>query len=725
MKKQLLTLTLIAGIAITSFAQSKGTNHYQSLNLNTLEHKTGNKLLLALSAQFTANYLLEYDLSDDSYKLLNDSIKAYRYAPMNGDTGVGHGSSPSSYAYYTHDNWKTYKQTTSSAGVGIKKIIKTSTGFLGYKQGLSSNGIVISHSADGVTWAASTPDILIGSIPYHYMEEIDGKTFFISGISNNVEYRVSYDGGKTFTNQTMIAPTNNGQLRDIKAFDSIKMLADIGGYQFSYTINGGKNWSLSPSYSLTDKKYLYASSLDSIYFSKKSGIDSIFLSTDTGKTFAFYSKNLPKGDIYSSIITNLGDYIIVSSTKGEYYAKNINAPWKPFYQKILGTDALDFKGNTGIVAGKLGVAVTYNDGHYFNVLSETFSESISAAKVMSDTVMFLGDAKGNAFRTGDGGLTWSHVGTGSNTFKISARDFYASSTGDTMLMTRGGSNHLASLDRGVSFYNLFSGFGIGGDYDGCLTPNGKAYYVIGKYIDEVKLSNGNRTGINTLTSNTGTKYSFGLKMYDNNLGYIWAWDSANELFNFYKTSNAWVNYTELGEVTGFKYKYGFKPVVHLVTADTLYAHQNDGTTAANLLFHSYDGGVTWGHDTIENFRYYQSELLQDIHFFDGKTFIACFGTTLYLNRVTGTGGTGGGSSIESIPLENTLKLYPNPTTNILNIDFNSTINQIAIYDLSGKEIVTKNILDTPSIDVSNLQAGTYLIRVMAENKAYSQIFVKQ
>lgn len=70
-------------------------------------------------------------------------------------------------------------------------------------------------------------------------------------------------------------------------------------------------------------------------------------------------------------------------------------------------------------------------------------------------------------------------------------------------------------------------------------------------------------------------------------------------------------------------------------------------------------------------------------------------------------------------------LYPNPTTDILNIASKNGLNasEIRITDLSGK--VVKVQKDATTINVSDLSAGTYLIDITTKDGKASSKFIKK
>ena len=58
-------------------------------------------------------------------------------------------------------------------------------------------------------------------------------------------------------------------------------------------------------------------------------------------------------------------------------------------------------------------------------------------------------------------------------------------------------------------------------------------------------------------------------------------------------------------------------------------------------------------------------------------------------------------------------LYPNPTTGILNINSETTITQIEIYNQLGQLVVSNK--DQNTIDISSVDQGVYFVKVMDEN----------
>jgi hypothetical protein len=70
----------------------------------------------------------------------------------------------------------------------------------------------------------------------------------------------------------------------------------------------------------------------------------------------------------------------------------------------------------------------------------------------------------------------------------------------------------------------------------------------------------------------------------------------------------------------------------------------------------------------------------------------------------------------SIKVENTesFKVYPNPVTDVLNIQTSATIREITVMDLTGKVMMTLQG-DRQTVDMQSLPIGNYVVRIQTEN----------
>jgi|TARA_B110000285_G_scaffold230689_1_gene297770 hypothetical protein len=73
-------------------------------------------------------------------------------------------------------------------------------------------------------------------------------------------------------------------------------------------------------------------------------------------------------------------------------------------------------------------------------------------------------------------------------------------------------------------------------------------------------------------------------------------------------------------------------------------------------------------------------------------------------------------STDEILNEATVKIYPNPSNSVMNFDFLETPRSIEILNLNGKLIQSLDLELRTQVDVSDLNAGIYLIKISFEDK---------
>lgn len=74
-------------------------------------------------------------------------------------------------------------------------------------------------------------------------------------------------------------------------------------------------------------------------------------------------------------------------------------------------------------------------------------------------------------------------------------------------------------------------------------------------------------------------------------------------------------------------------------------------------------------------------------------------------------------------IKNMVSIYPNPTSDILNIKTDSKINAVSVVDITGKKVNVK--LENDKVDVRNLPAGIYLINVETKDGISTEKFIKK
>ena len=84
-------------------------------------------------------------------------------------------------------------------------------------------------------------------------------------------------------------------------------------------------------------------------------------------------------------------------------------------------------------------------------------------------------------------------------------------------------------------------------------------------------------------------------------------------------------------------------------------------------------------------------------------------------------------AVESITYNNTsLHLYPNPTENRLFIETEHEIEEIVIYDIYGRKCQQANETTSQQVlDVTDLNAGIYFVKVVTDNNEIVKRFVKK
>lgn len=112
------------------------------------------------------------------------------------------------------------------------------------------------------------------------------------------------------------------------------------------------------------------------------------------------------------------------------------------------------------------------------------------------------------------------------------------------------------------------------------------------------------------------------------------------------------------------------------------------------------------------------------------------GTTYYVNIGDYSGFTNNPEGNFDIDVTTTLAVdafgtsgfsaYPNPVKNILNISNATSISKVQVVNLLGQEMIVKSINETQGqVDMSQLSAGTYLVKVTSDNQVKTIKVVKE
>ncbi|NCC88546.1 MAG: T9SS type A sorting domain-containing protein [Clostridia bacterium] len=84
--------------------------------------------------------------------------------------------------------------------------------------------------------------------------------------------------------------------------------------------------------------------------------------------------------------------------------------------------------------------------------------------------------------------------------------------------------------------------------------------------------------------------------------------------------------------------------------------------------------------------------------------------------------------MEQFTEELEIEVYPNPASDVLylNLPENTKDVRVEIYDNLGRQIITNELLGWEnSIDVKQLKAGNYFVRIVSDNRNWRGWFVKE
>ena len=83
-------------------------------------------------------------------------------------------------------------------------------------------------------------------------------------------------------------------------------------------------------------------------------------------------------------------------------------------------------------------------------------------------------------------------------------------------------------------------------------------------------------------------------------------------------------------------------------------------------------------------------------------------------------------NLDNLDTENvtkeSIKIYPNPVQDELNIQTNNLVKQIEIFDLTGKKVLTSK---SKNINIQHLSKGTYLVKVITDKEELTQKVIKK
>lgn len=333
--------------------------------------------------------------------------------------------------------------------------------------------------------------------------------------------------------------------------------------------------------------------------------------------------------------------------------------------------------------------------------------------------------RGGVYNTLDGGLTWTNKNatayTDGDSF-LNVVHFFNATTGfsqgdpigtgqnrkfEIYRTTDGGTTWTAITNTPNPLsdeYGLNGGNVAAGNSFWFVTDKGKLYRTTDTGLTWTKL--------NTPITNFGSEAASGRLYFANdNVGIIIGTvGTTNTLYKTTDGGNTWS--------TGTPYTSGYAQINYIKGSTTLIA-TNPRSTPPTVAI-SNDHGTTWS--VIDS-----GTQRNSIAFWDGTTGWAGG----FNDGVTGLGGiykyAGPALGIEDIASNKTFKVYPNPTNSQLNLS-GASINEVAVYDLLGKQVMTQKFSaqDQVSLNVSGLETGMYVLTATNDSGAKETVkFAKQ
>ncbi len=134
------------------------------------------------------------------------------------------------------------------------------------------------------------------------------------------------------------------------------------------------------------------------------------------------------------------------------------------------------------------------------------------------------------------------------------------------------------------------------------------------------------------------------------------------------------------------------------------------------LYYSVNGGKNWTKETrVPNVPIFEMKLRAN----DRSLFLFTHGRGMFYLNLTNYL-----TPIKEVKPQIAIKIFPNPTSDFLNIESQTPLSITQVFDLKGREIWTENQSPT-RINISSLATGVYFVRVFDANGRFATVkFVK-
>lgn len=186
-------------------------------------------------------------------------------------------------------------------------------------------------------------------------------------------------------------------------------------------------------------------------------------------------------------------------------------------------------------------------------------------------------------------------------------------------------------------------------------------------------------------------------------------------------STSTIYYTEAVNGGCASPRQGVYANVNIVNPPTANANQTfcNGEQLNNILITSGSNIVWYDAATGGNVLPSTTTIVDGQTYYATQTISSCESSTTAITMTLG--GCLGNDTFEFIGL----KMYPNPTQDVLNIEYQEPIHKVEVVNLLGQTLINKNLNTVSSqLDLSSYPTGTYLVKVYIDekrNKVYKVI----
>lgn len=183
-------------------------------------------------------------------------------------------------------------------------------------------------------------------------------------------------------------------------------------------------------------------------------------------------------------------------------------------------------------------------------------------------------------------------------------------------------------------------------------------------------------------------------------------DNSGNLFITQNGGNTWNTVT----ITGTGFPYGGS-IAYIPGSTRVVSTGGDSAFAGTA--YSTDDGTSW--INVSTDQHVDVEFLdEDTGYSGGFSLLSTIdGVFVYSDNVL--------STLDNIANQG-FSIYPNPTNNNINILSNSTVEKAIIYDLNGR-LISEYQVNT--INISQLETGTYFLKIYIDGKTYVQKIMKK